>query len=56
MSNAVQLSLFDLGPATVSPAARKADWLACIADKVQADEDMGLLGGEDFEADFPGDE
>lgn len=56
MSNAVQLSLFDLGPALPTAAAREADLLARIREKLDLDADYGLLGGEEYEADFPEDE
>lgn len=50
MTNAAQLSLFF--DAVLSPAFVERDRAACIADKLQADRDLGLDRGEDFEPDF----
>lgn len=55
MNDSAQLFLFDLGPALPTAAQVEADRCAQIVAKVDADADMGLLGGDDYEPDF-GDE
>jgi hypothetical protein len=57
MANAAQLSFsFDLSPCgPVVDAATRRAMLAGIVDKVDADADMGLFGGDDGE-DFGGED
>jgi len=51
MNDGAQLSLFDLGPATMTPAQVRADRAAAVADKLDRDIEMGLLPCDD-DADF----
>lgn len=47
MNDGAQLSLFDLGPAMMTPAQIRADHAAALADKIDHDFDMGLLPCDD---------